>query len=306
MSKITLSKDIQAAIDYIEDHLKEPGLTTSTIAKVSGYSYWHLQELFRRKTGYSVMGYCRARRIFEAAQQLTQTDQSITDIAIEWQFDSSQSFARSFTKLLTISPRAWRKWDRLNGTYRYLLTSENIQQNKLLSIFSLYSKKPVTLVPEICETDEQFFYGVEVNVSPEFWHQPKMWTQVGKETFDKLYQEVVTLQSPPFHGFSILPLTSGKALPDTSLFYGFNEADIQQKPPHWQCLHVPKRQYLKFDYMGTYEELMQFYRYIFAIYLPQTQFRFVWAPMILDMEPKELTQLERDRVFIYVPVKSIS
>ncbi len=54
------------------------------------------------------MEYVRKRRLSEAAMELAQTDEKITDIAFKYQFSSEESFSRAFKKLYGASPRDYR------------------------------------------------------------------------------------------------------------------------------------------------------------------------------------------------------
>lgn len=98
---------IQKSIDYIEKHLCE-NIKLDEIAKQSYFSEFHFHRLFSKSTGTSVMEYIRKRRLSEAAAELAETDEKITDIAFKYQFNSEESFSRAFRKLYGASPREYR------------------------------------------------------------------------------------------------------------------------------------------------------------------------------------------------------
>jgi len=98
---------IQKSIEYIEKHLNE-NINLNEIAKQSHFSEFHFHRLFSKSVGVSVMEYVRQRRLSEAARDLAGTDEKITDIAFKYQFSSEEAFSRSFKRLYTISPRAYR------------------------------------------------------------------------------------------------------------------------------------------------------------------------------------------------------
>jgi len=70
------------AINYIEDNLKT-NIQLSDIAKVAGYSKFHIDRLFRYAVGESLIEYVRKRKLTEASLKLLNTKARIIDIAIE-------------------------------------------------------------------------------------------------------------------------------------------------------------------------------------------------------------------------------
>lgn len=101
------SNQIQKSIDYIEKHLCE-NIKLGVIAKQSHFSEFHFHRLFHKTVGSSVMEYIRTRRLSEAAGELIETNEKITNIAFKYQFSSEESFSRSFKKLYGKSPREYR------------------------------------------------------------------------------------------------------------------------------------------------------------------------------------------------------
>lgn len=98
---------IQKSVDYIEKHLCE-NINLSKIAKESHFSEFHFHRLFRKTFDASVMEYVRQRRLTEAAHDLSETDEKITDIAFKYQFSSEEAFSRAFKRSYNISPRIYR------------------------------------------------------------------------------------------------------------------------------------------------------------------------------------------------------
>ena len=98
---------IQNSIDYIEKHLCE-SIKLREIARQSHFSEFHFHRLFRKAVGATVMEYIRNRRLSEAATELADTEEKITNIAFKYQFSSEESFSRAFKKLKGLSPREYR------------------------------------------------------------------------------------------------------------------------------------------------------------------------------------------------------
>ncbi|MEN8904498.1 MAG: AraC family transcriptional regulator [Clostridiales bacterium] len=100
---------IQNSIDYIKKNLCE-NLRLNEIAKQAHFSEFHFHRLFKKDMGISVMKYVQNLRLEKAAESLENTDEKITDIALDCQFGSEESFSRAFKKLYGKTPRDYRKF----------------------------------------------------------------------------------------------------------------------------------------------------------------------------------------------------
>lgn len=108
--KLTMTYDniILDLIIWLESHIDQQ-LSLDAIAAKAGYSKWHLQRVFMKLTGNKLGAYVRERRLSKAALALYHTGRSILDIAVEYGFDSQQSFSRAFKKQFFITPDRYRR-----------------------------------------------------------------------------------------------------------------------------------------------------------------------------------------------------
>jgi AraC-like DNA-binding protein len=97
----------EAAVDYIKANLFER-LTVPDIAEHLGFSVSRTHALFREYTGQSPNYYILSLRLKAAEKMLAETPRSITDIALECGFSSSQYFSRQFKKFHGITPSRFR------------------------------------------------------------------------------------------------------------------------------------------------------------------------------------------------------
>ncbi|EMY5618089.1 AraC family transcriptional regulator [Providencia stuartii] len=104
------SSIISEILVWIEGNLTNR-LSLDDIAQHSGYTKWHLQRVFRKIVGMPLGEYIRRRRICEAAKELQTTNLQVIDIALKYQFNSQQSFAKRFKAYLGISPSLYRLSD---------------------------------------------------------------------------------------------------------------------------------------------------------------------------------------------------
>ncbi|MDW7659874.1 MAG: helix-turn-helix domain-containing protein [Bacillota bacterium] len=95
---------------YIESHLNSR-ITLMDLSRVSGYSQWHIERLFKELTGKTPFEYIRAMRLTKAAFSLRDDLESkkILDVALDYVFDSHEGFTRAFSKQFGIAPKAYQK-----------------------------------------------------------------------------------------------------------------------------------------------------------------------------------------------------
>lgn len=91
---------------YIYEHLTEP-ITLHQLAQATGYSPWHSARMFRALTGRAPFAYIRSLRLTRAALALRDGDPRVTDVALDFLFDSHEGFTRAFAREFGISPHKY-------------------------------------------------------------------------------------------------------------------------------------------------------------------------------------------------------
>lgn len=79
------------------------------LADIAGLSRSHFTRVFRRATGRSAVDYLLRLRLRQALRQLQESDNSITDIALQCGFSDSNYFSRQFRRFTGISPSRYRR-----------------------------------------------------------------------------------------------------------------------------------------------------------------------------------------------------
>ncbi len=98
-------------IRYIEDHLRDPGLTAASIAEGLGLSPRYVRNIFAMN-GEKVLAYVLRRRLEECARQMHDpawNGHTLTEIAYSWGFNSAAHFTRTFRDHFGVSPREYRR-----------------------------------------------------------------------------------------------------------------------------------------------------------------------------------------------------
>ena len=99
---------IHQAIQYIENNLREE-LSIRDIAQQAALSPFYFQKGFAMLCGITVGDDIRQRRLSVAGLEILTTDRKIIDIALEFGYDSPDSFTKAFTRFHGLTPTALRK-----------------------------------------------------------------------------------------------------------------------------------------------------------------------------------------------------
>lgn len=99
---------LTVSTEYIETNIYHK-ITIEELTEILGISQGYLYKLFKSHYGLSPKDYLSSRKLFHAKNLLTETNISITDIAISVGFDDVLSFSKFFSKYEKISPSQYRK-----------------------------------------------------------------------------------------------------------------------------------------------------------------------------------------------------
>lgn len=99
---------LRSTIDYMEDHLMDD-LCMEDIAQHVHVSSVYLQKGFQLITGYALSEYLRNRRLFKAALELQLPGRRVTDVALDYGYETPESFAKAFSRFHGIAPSEVKK-----------------------------------------------------------------------------------------------------------------------------------------------------------------------------------------------------
>lgn len=104
----TLTEDIGSAKQYILNHIKE-AIDMDELLGVSRLSVSRFKQKFKEQVGLSPREFINSTKIEKSKVQVAMTKQSITDIAFEYSFSSSNYFCVVFKQFTGYSPKSFRK-----------------------------------------------------------------------------------------------------------------------------------------------------------------------------------------------------
>jgi AraC family transcriptional regulator len=102
-------KQVDKVLQYIEENINEP-LPLEKLAKVSTYSAYHFQRIFKSLTGETPAGYVKRIRLENAAHFLIYEQHiPVTEIAFMSGFSSLSYFTYAFNEYFHTNPKKWRE-----------------------------------------------------------------------------------------------------------------------------------------------------------------------------------------------------
>ena len=99
--------DMERCRAYIEEHIQDE-IFPRDLAKMLGYSFYHFCYVFRICNDMPVGEYIRKRRL-EQGKNALGNNVRITDIALNYGFDTPSGFSKAFRRQFNITPRDYRK-----------------------------------------------------------------------------------------------------------------------------------------------------------------------------------------------------
>ncbi|GIF70297.1 AraC family transcriptional regulator [Asanoa ishikariensis] len=99
------------ALDFIEKHLADPGLTPEGVAAAQSVSLRYLQMLFREQ-GSTIAGLIRQRRLERCRRELREDTfrrRSVAAIGARWGFGDATAFSRAFKQAFGTPPGEYRQ-----------------------------------------------------------------------------------------------------------------------------------------------------------------------------------------------------
>ncbi len=99
---------VRKTMAFLHNHYAEP-LSRSDLARHVGMSDDYLSYCFRQELGLTPIAYLNRYRIAQAKHMLTETDKSITVIALDVGFSNSAYFSRVFRREVGVSPGTFRR-----------------------------------------------------------------------------------------------------------------------------------------------------------------------------------------------------
>ena len=253
-------------IEYIEQNLCEE-ISYKKLSQILGVNEYTMHRIFLFVTDYTVAEYIRKRRLTMAALDLIDGKEKVIDIAIKYNYESSQAFSRAFKSMMGFLPSEIND-NKNNIKYfsQYEIKNEDITNEFNYRIeknieFNLYAISMKTTIKN-CH-----------NVAPQFWKENLNYlenkTQYGLLEYDKTCKI------------------------DEATYY----IASTEKFKNSKSLYLKSSNYLVFEYKFIdSNDMYEYIRKIYRTIIPDTGYELIDMPDIEEY-------LEDDKLKLYIPIK---
>lgn len=253
-------------IEYIERHLCEE-ISYKKLSQILGVNEYTMHRIFLFVTNYTLAEYIRKRRLSMSALDLLEGKEKIIDIAVKYNYESSQAFSRAF-----------------KSTMGFLPSEINKNKNDI-KFFSKY---------ELANEDitDEFNYHIEKNI--EF----KLYAISMKTTINNCHNE-----APIFwkENYKHIKGKSEYGLLEYDKTCSINDAIYyiasKEKFKNATILNLKPSNYLVFecDFINS-KFLHEFCRKIYRTIIPNSQYKLADLPDIEEYLPD-------NKLRLYIPIK---
>ncbi len=252
------SNRLQNALDYIDEHLATD-LRLDCVAASACLSPYHFARWFRSKTGYTVMGYVRARRLAVAVHMIrSNPNVALLDVAVAVGFESQPGFTNAFKRAFGLAPGVYRATPfALPAVQEKITLSEN--------------NPPRPRGPEFRSRDSFHVAGFAINCNQETKaHIPALWLK-----FSSHINQVPNRVGQETYGMCIpTPAADGSFRYIAGV--GVDNADTVQEP--YEGVTVPACNYAVFTHEGSLDHLHATVDYIFGTWLAESDYELTGTP----------------------------
>lgn len=262
------SERFNELIKYIEDNLCEE-ISYKKLSQILGVNEYTMHRIFLFVTNYTLADYIRKRRLSMSALDLIDGKEKIIDIAIKYNYESSQTFSRAFKAMMGFLP------------------SEINENKNNIKFFSQY---------ELVEEDltDEFIYRIERNI--EF----KLYTISMKTTIENCHKEAPLFWKSNYNlikgksEFGLLEYDKSCNI-DDAIYYIASKENFENA----KFLKLKSSNYLVFEFNFDYSDSNFIYESVRKIYrtiIPVAGYELNDLPDIEEYLPD-------NRLRIYIPIK---
>lgn len=132
------------AVNFIEENLCSD-ISQEDIAAACYCSLSSLQKVWRYCTHTSVKEYIEKRRLVRCAEDILNTDMTLTEIAMKYRYNSPEVFTRAFRRLWGVSPSKFKSEIHSSGIFPRIIPDESrlkggIYMGRRVDITELYNE----------------------------------------------------------------------------------------------------------------------------------------------------------------------
>lgn len=259
---------INLAIDYIEENIKG-SLELEEIAKVALLSKHYFQRVFHVVIGMTVTDYIRNRKLSLAAEELLTTNKTVTEVALDYGYESTDAFTKAFRRLHGVTPSAIRKREAQLKLFPKISLQVNMTGESEMNY-------------RIVEKDKFSMFGFAMNRVPK----EELDVEV-KKFCERAWKDGSHHRLNELLGFPIMHMLDGvyfdfKEDGSRRYFLGW-ETQGQKVSEEYEMIDIPAQEWIVFEYeanMDNPASISELWKRIYVEWMPSSTFEQVEGPCI--------------------------
>ncbi|MFA9560406.1 helix-turn-helix domain-containing protein [Evansella sp. AB-rgal1] len=160
-------KNLQTAINYMEDNILEP-ITYEDVANHLHISRYHFHRTFSMVTGMTANEYIRNRRLSMAGQEISVSDVKVIDVALKYGYDSPESFTKAFSRFHGITPNLARRAGVQLQSFNPLLIKIKLEGGIRLD-YRIEKSEAYTVLAKVKKFRNEIISEAGTNEIADFW-----------------------------------------------------------------------------------------------------------------------------------------
>lgn len=276
----TLRQDIiNKTFYYIYKNL-EHSISLDELTKLNSISKYHYHRIIKEETGFTLFEIISNERLKKAANLLlTNKHSTISEIANECGYISHSSFIKAFKKRYKFTPTKWRK-----GAYKDY-------SKELLNAFPC-NKDFSYVEPEIKVCEEiKCAYIRHKGYNEKIKHTWQKLNAIAYENDIKKYKEIALYHDNP----TITPLENCSYVACIT---------VDKTYENISTFIIPKSLYAVFHLEGVYGEILNFIRYVYHFWLPNSGYEVKTIPSYAIHHKNLFTSNSKEfSIDLHIPIK---
>jgi AraC family transcriptional regulator len=277
------------ALAYIEKNLAGD-ISADDVAKEAAFSKYHFHRIFLAITGNSVAGYIRRRRLTEAAHALTATDSKIIDVALDFRFETPESFSRAFKNMYGVNPRQYR-----NRRDHFAA----LHQPQIGPAILTHFKERIRMDAKILTKQAFKIIGMSYFGENKNKEISRLW-----DAFLPRMESIKNRINPPI-SYGICYPVEGKSNEAAFEYIAAVEvSDLIDLPEEMVGRTIPARKYAVFTHKGSVDKILETYQAVYAVWQPKSGYELLKAPDFEYYDERfNPDNPETSELDIYIPIK---
>lgn len=246
-------KSINDAVEYMELHIREE-LCIEDIANHIYLSSFHFQRTFGLLTGMTVGEYIRNRRLSLAGQDLLTSQRKIIDIALEYGYETPESFSKAFTRFHGVSPKGARQPGTILKSFNRLIIKISLEGGNSMD-YKIEEKEAFKVIAKT------MYFNNETSAT----EIPKFWCEYFRLGLDKKVH-------------SMIGICAQQKLNDKEWKYGIGSEEkyVEIIPEGYEVIDIPAYKWAIFRCIGAMPNAIQdMWKRVYREWLPVSNYELV-------------------------------